>query len=712
VKYFIFIDESGSFDEGITRKASSLVGGICSTLDDQAWKALHVDQLSAFNSNSRIKFIYPDHYHCGKLLEGHLRVAGPVSRRDLEAFTNAVFTGICGSSAFFFASRNTGKRFETSPQATYVLNLVAATRKALETLFTRCPNADSVEIMVAQRTIAETINSNYPDYMPRLLDYIKDQILSGDSPAISFTRRLNAENRLLLRWGIGDRNPGLIAADFVCCLLRGGKKTPDGTIVERTNPDEFMFGDYRRHYDHEVARLLENKQYATTADYLRRYLPTTEGHPDYSRLIQALKREDDSQILMRETSALLAYTRFLIASRTREPGNLDGAKKLLHQLTDIAEANLRAKGSIENQRVWANYLADGLSDLAACHNHQGNVNPQKDIETRLTTLLQQQMNLLPGTHNTRKERLLEIRNRNLNYLFNDYRFEEVLTTFSDDVDRREAEVPADEPDELLGQMQGSLGQACAFLARTDPAWGDMARAYFEKSIKHFPSGISYYSMSANYLATLAWQSDDLNRACAEMNRHSGNNPVATPADLVSRLPEIMTTPNLSPFNAINYLRIASAHCDAVAADVIPIDKNMTAAIWDTWKTRIFEDHPCEHLCKWIGYLFLQAQQYESATQILAQGVSISKKLHFTVQTIGLSQLGLITVINKIRGDNQSHAKHFQECLSWTESLIAQSTPFASYLKAWGGIDQFSDILKGSDISSASDIARLLPFNYS
>jgi hypothetical protein len=75
-------------------------------------------------------------------------------------------------------------------------------------------------------------------------------------------------------------------------------------------------------------------------------------------------------------------------------------------------------------------------------------------------------------------------------------------------------------------------------------------------------------------------------------------------------------------------------------------------------------------------------------------------------------LGLITVINKIRGDNQSHAKHFQECLSWTESLIAQSTPFASYLKAWGGIDQFSDILKGSDISSASDIARLLPFNYS
>jgi hypothetical protein len=704
----MFIDESGPFDEGITRKAASLVGGVCGVLDDAAWEAAHRQQLDAFGRGSRIRFAYPDHYHCGKLLEGRLRVTGPVTRRDIESFTDDVFATACRSAAFVFASKNTGKRFESSPQATYVLNLVAATRKAVESLGTLCPDADSVEIVVAQRTISETVNSTYPDYMPRMLDYIKEQLLAGESPSVALARRLDAEGRLTLRWAVGDRNAGLIAADFVSCLLRGGKKPPDGMTVAWTHPDEVMFGDYRRYYDQEVLRLLKQKQYSTAADVLRRYFPTSNGHPDYAVLVHALRKEDDGDVLMRELTSLLVLARFLIDRRTQEPGNLGCAQELLTQLVRMAEASLTERSGIGVQRAWACLLVDALADLAACHNHLGAIGPQQDIQARLATLLTTHKDLLPGSHTARKERLLDIRNRNLNQLFNDYRFADVLSVFAGEVDRREAEVPRDEPDDLLGQMQGSMGQACAFLARTDTTWTDMAREYFEKSIMHFRPGTVFHSMSVNYLATLAWQVGDLPLACSEMGRHSGAPKIAGAADLAQRLPQILSSQGLSSFDAVNYLRIAASYCDQVR----PMAADDLKSIQDVWIPRMTSDHPYEQVCKWLGYMLIQAGEYDAARQLLSKGVQISKSMSFTVQTIGLSLLGLIAVADKSAGNQKAHAEHVAECAAWATDLAAQSTPFASYLSAVGGLEGLNHALSGNDgSSSAATISRILPFSY-
>lgn len=319
MKYFFYVDESGPFDEKLSRGKASFVGGICSEVDSTGWNTFHKNTLSELNRHSRYHFSYPQHYHCGPLLGRAIPGSSNVSIKDLEEFAKSVYSSILSNSLFAFGSRNRGKRFEYSPQATYVMNLVAALRCGFQKLAEVNRNdVQRVCIVIAQRSIGETTaHQGKEKYMSLLLGYVRDQLLIGEAPGVDLARRLERNSGTELRSGLGDREGGLIAADFVCCFLRMNAKPPASAPIYVCSPDTGMLvGDYRLFHERQAQELLMRGYYASGLDFMIRYFPGKTGVPDVHKVLDEVERQKDREILEREIPALLAVVHQLAKHRT------------------------------------------------------------------------------------------------------------------------------------------------------------------------------------------------------------------------------------------------------------------------------------------------------------------------------------------------------------------------------------------------------------
>lgn len=717
MKYSIYIDESGDFSEGLLKYAgsgkaknrkASIVGGLCSSLREKEWKERFKSLTKSLNERLGTELKYPAHFHCSDLIRGKIKISTLFSLDNNVECAETVFDTTVGavreSSGFIFAAKNRGKNFEWSSQATYGVILVSALRSAIEHLAQSGGTVDELEIVVAQRSFGETAVKNYNYALPK---FVEEQILAGGTDGVRLARDLKGRGKLIIKMGVATRNPGLIAADFVCSFLRAGNTRSSEPLI--SSPELVSFGDYRKFYEEEKLRLIKYGQYAAVVEFLRKFIPDREGKPDLTSLISALRRESNPDVLARELPALIAETAYLIRIRTEEEQALGIARTILEELIRIAENKLTAAGDPRSQKQWADVLVDAMVYLSTCYNHTGAVEPQKAIDAKISEVLEKYGRLMSRSYREREELLLEARTRNLNILFNDYLFMDIIKQFTGEVDQREKDIPPGQADELLGQMLGSIGQACAFQARIEPeVWSDMARDYLTQSLKHFEPGTLFYAMSVNFLATLAWQENDTAMACREMNRHPQAPGVQNPDDLLNNLAGYLTGDGLSVFDCVNYLRIAAAEVENGGTLNI---KNLND-ISKFWNSRIREEHPFEHLLKWIGYLYFLSDDAKTAVETYLSAVRICDKLNFTVKTIGLSILGLQAVTLRESGQVHEYGKCLADLRLKSDKLCQESAGFADYLTSFGGTEGLIAMVKKHGPEGASEVARFLPFNYS
>ncbi len=712
MKYYVYIDESGRFDEAIRTAGAgqeerpSVVGGVCCRLSTEEWESVHRGTLEQFSAASPIKFAYPKHFHCAPLLGNRIPTDGLVRQQDRVALARAVWDAVAHEATFLFGSRNPTGRFEFSPQATYVLNLVTALRGCMERLSGTEGGVEQCDILVAQRTITETADYDQGEYMAALFRFIKEQLQAGDSPGVSLAGRLISSDALRMRSGVGERSAGLIAADFACAAIRYGTKLAAKPIVLQPEPN--LGGDYRKFYEKEVLRLTKAQQYASAAEFLRRYFPHPGGAPDLGPLLHALRREDDHDILHRELNALLAGAQCLVEKRTLQADALKAATYLLEALDQIASSVLEGKSGPEVVRQWADLDVHALVLLGSCYCHTGAVGPQRVVEDKLDCLLKTYKPKMSLSYLQRGELVLEARTRNLNLLFNDYRFAEAMDMIEADAAKREGAVPKGETDELLGKMQGSLGQACAFQARQDPSWSEMARDYFRRSLRHFQPGTVFHAMSVNFLASLAWQENNLPLAIEEMNGHAGAICISGPEELAVRLFDVVSVEGISPFNVVNYLRIASAASDAGQTPSAEVLTELSRY----WEPRLISDHPHEQLAKWMGYLLSRQGACDQAERVYSRAITICASLSFAVETICLSITGLQALSRFAQGNTAGYADGLSRIRQMGVALEGRSAPFAEYLAHFGGTEGLAAMVKKHDEQGASEVARCLPFNYS
>ncbi len=715
--YHIFIDESGEFDEAIVepdgkkRTRSSVVGGVCGCLSEQDWETEFKALTKKYRDESGIPFVYPRHFHCAELFSNKIPIRETVSKVDCGKFATEIQSLVADNSLFLFASQNLSGSFEYSPQATYVLNLITSLRAVMDTLALKDDTVESCHITIAQRTIEETSQSHYDDYTGMLIKYAKTQLCAGDSAGAQLVRKLDGVGTLHVRsavtisWDGTRANGGLTAADFACGAIRYGTKAK--IKPERYTPTSTIGGEFANFYEQQVKQLIEGKQYAAASEFLRRYVPRTDGKPDMKPVLNALQKETDHDVLHRELNALLTEAEYLVEKRTVIAGSLKDATLLLEKLVTISKAHLEKETSPDVCRQWSDLQAHALALLLSCYNHTGAIDPQKRVESELNALLSAHRPKMSLSYLQRAELLLEVKIRNLNLLFNDYRFAGVLEAIETDLAQREKNLPEGETDELLGKMQGSVGQACAFQARLDPSWAEMAEDYFTRSLEHFQSGTLFSSMSINYLATLLWQNGDNEGALQAMNRHPGYPDMPTKKALVSTLPDLLCLDNMSAFDAVNYLRIASSSAEDGS---LPSGQGLTQ-IRDNWIKRATHDHPHEQFAKWLGYLFFLSGMHKDAANMYERGEAICEGQDFTLKTIGLSIL-VLNAINSLAGEDSAvSAKKLKDVERSARELEEKSVSFATYLLHCGGAQGLTELCQSQDKKQVAELARLLPFSY-
>ena len=713
MKYYIYIDESGPFDESFSGGKASVVGGICSQHSAQGWECLHQKHLDEFcHEHPDVNFSYPGHYHCGPLLAGKVAVAGCSDFSFVRKFTTSVFQHVLSESTFGFLSRNVGKQFEYSPQATYVMNLITALRYAFQLIAESHEDIESVQVVVAQRTIGETSKiSTVEQYMSFLLAHVTKQLLIGEGAGVALAQRLHSQGLLDFSTGLGDRNAGLIAADFVCCLGRYGRKAVGNTKLFFCRPDEHaLLGDYEAFHARQVAEFLKNKYYGSCLEFLCRYFPLNNGEPDTKQLLDALKREDERDILQRELPALLSVIHQLSKNRTVAPNMLSAAIRVAEHLVELAQ-RFSIDSSASIQRQWLNFHIQVLAELSACYNHTGSVGPQLIAEEQLAELLSKRGKDSGMDATQRRSLLFDVQNRNLNRLFNDYRFEDAYCLAEELSASRRQMVPFGEADELLGQILGSHGQACAFMAKMDPNWSDSAIELFEQSLEHFAAGSHQEEMSKNFLVTAAWQAGRLDDAVRYMIPEIGLNITATDAidALTKRLS--VPAPERRAFDVVNCLRLAAAYFYVTESH--SLDLNLRTSLESTAR-RLGTDHPYEQWLKWLGIIHLQCKEYTEAENCFAAAKSICNNHEFTMKTIGTSIELLRVLAKRIKNPgkiNSANEKCFYEEL---KRLREQSVSFDAYISKSTILDKLPSRPQDqrTDYDTLWHLYTSLPFSYS
>jgi hypothetical protein len=547
--------------------------------------------------------------------------------------------------------------------------------------------------------------------MNSLLKWVKDQILVGDASGQKLAKQLSASQALHLYSGIGDKNPGLIAADFICSYIRQGTALPKKPLI--IHSDETIKPDYSTFYLKELESLVKLGQYSTAIEFSRVSFPALQEDERYgfARIFSSVKKETDEDLITRELESMILNCRYLISRRISEKSALESAIEILVEITQIARNKIITVSDIKLKRVWIDILIDSLVELLSSYNHRGEAGPQKHIEEEIDKILSTYSSLISKTYHQKNELLLEVKVRNLNILFNDYRFLNMIeddNIIMKDIGIRENNLPKEVTDELLGKMYGSVGQACAFLSKTDTTWAESARLYFEKSILNFIPGTLYHSMSVNYFAALACQESNYTLACQEMNRHPEYMKISTPTDIIDKFEQYILQDKVNIFDITNYFRITSLLVETGKV----IEMKAIDSVRSHCLKKLSDEHPSEQVCKWLGYIYYLHGDNARSIELYEQGKAICLKSGFTMKTIGMSVSGLKCISLRKSGDIAGYSNELNAFKSILSSLTNESINFNKYIESVGGMDSIINIIKDSGTNSVSIISRLLPFSYS
>lgn len=689
MSYYAFVDESGQFASDCD---NSVVGGFVTTWDegriaqriDQAIMVVYHRHGHKFTANDihMAPLLFPE----TAFQESDRTRFSAVPAPPREAFAGELLLALKEMAVCVFMSVNDGFSFGTeNQQSRYGNNLMAALRALVRHLGS--PAGDDMHIAIAPRGKACLRDGeDKATYHAQLVSHVR----SVFGVPVKFSRRYQR---------------GFDMADVACHYLRRGlieESTVFGdTPVVVTSAKDLRAPDPGVSIAAMVSRLAENGDLCTA------YSLAT----DEKQRAEILGRLDALQgtALLGQLSLFLQLGAEKTDRRTVEHTSLLESYEIVKIICRLAWREFQ---SGQQSRDALDLCLSGLDYATTCTNHLGVAGAQANFFGRFEQLLREHGHLLPSRLET-KERSLSFRNRAYNNEFNDYRFRRIIDHFRETTDARVGQM-GDDKDDLTGEMCGTIGQAYAFLARTEPELGTFAEAYFERSLRYFLPTHKYHAMSVNFLATLHWQSGDIQGALATFGRHAFLGDEAVPpksspetlrrtagAWLDRLLTERHDHPG-TPFDVVCLLRII-AETHALA----PVSMAALSDLGKWVKAYPSQDHPHELIAKWLGVLHLKHDPTK-AVEWFTRAIAISDKLGFTVQTIALSPFGLRAVAHTQSGDRAAAAADSELLLSRADDLVKRSATFGSYLDEVGGEESLVTDIQAQNVAA---ICRWLPFAY-
>ena len=705
-RHFVFIDEAGGFGSGGFK---SIVGGFITGLTYGELVKRTDTLLREVSAQANYPF-QPDHIHLAPLLHPGANGIGRVSQSFFKIPEKArrMLADACTSALpefyeqCFYSKNNVPFAPGGRLQEKYVDTLIGLLKLIRIYLDDRGITGQT-EVHIAPRCKVIPDEMETPNgsrkidanaYHGELANYLRMYLPEC-------TIRCNKSREVGLQW-----------ADVACYRMRehaNGK--PQKAIRADCLQTTVAYKD-EGHVFSFCEHLLKEEHYALAYE-------EADESAGRERVLELVARIQNPFDALAELAGLLSRVRECIRNRATDPGAMDEARKLLESLhaalDDWINPARLAEVDVHTQPACTALLLDLLDATASWHHHHGATGQAEWVE-RYIDAMKRLGHVLPNA-TERRTKLFEFVNRSHNVDINDFRFESVISLFENTVMERAAALEPGERDEPTAKALGTLGQAYAFIARTEPEYARIAEEYLRRSLPHFVPGHFYHAQTLNYLATLHWQTRDVHaglRCLAENTHLTIYGPIppepAAQRDLMLKWLPIALGEAPAPYDALSILRLlGEIHAEA------PVGKEVLAQLSKMVAACNVGNHPHQLLAKWLGILYLRAGRNSDAARELGRTWDIANsivtpdpKATLAVTATAIPAFGLRAVARQRMNQAVQAREEMERLESSCEELAANSGGFARYLDEIGGQEQLFEDIKNQDIGA---IARWMPFEY-
>jgi tetratricopeptide (TPR) repeat protein len=250
-------------------------------------------------------------------------------------------------------------------------------------------------------------------------------------------------------------------------------------------------------------------------------------------------------------------------------------------------------------------------------------------------------------------------------------------------------------------MLGTIGQTYAFMSKLNPEYSEKAEFYFLKSFKFFIEDSIHQQMSINFLTILAWYCNNLEQAKKYFGMRKN----------ISEGKSLTTWVKAIVVRSEN--NIGKTFDISILLRLLAIEQIGTKKIIELTEEYIYsmdkiKEHPFELIYKWLGVNYLLQDNYRQSIIYFDKAFDITENGFFTLQTIGISILGLKAIALFKDNKKENAEEVILQLQDITDILMQQSPSFADYIKSIGGTKQMCDDINHYKII---DTAKWLPFAY-
>ena len=676
-KYYIYIDESGSFKE---TKDRSFVGGfITQETPEKLYKKIEIVLKNFQSQHGKIlgiedihaaEILHPYNFSDTKNQTKYTEIDLRIRTEFIAGFSELVKQ----ETIYFIKSENKQFQFgEENAQSRYGNCLGAWFQKAIDILVEREQDKKfQLKFAIAyrnQKCLPE--GTDFKSYHQKMNEYVKN--LCNENSNI-----LNKDEFIT---HISDL---LRLADIACHIINNIEdKDFLKNKIYKTKPNEFITKNYQNFHQKSQKDLIEKGEIAAA---YRLAESEKERREIFAEISKLKEKQQPTQI---RYFLNVAYE--LVEKRTFTKDALTQAKNIFEKIFNTFQDS-------ENEKIQA-VIKDAINGLILCANHSGEIVKQIDLLEHAQKIIQKQQKL-PAL--VRHAQILEIRNRTLNDQFNDYLFDEIIESFESEIEnyaklikiaKEQKILPENEKDHLLHKLFGTLGQAYAFLSAQDID-------YFEESINYFQKSLQYFNESLDdprtpiYLATLYWYHKKFEEA----------EQILKDYDIISLdqilVENLMILVEKEPDQNTAFILSILLHL-IVEQNLIDLD-----TLQKIEKQIKFQNkHPFELIYKWLGIAYLNIEKKDQkAIQYFEKAINIQQGI--TIQTINLSAHALkIIASQKLNRDTTKALENFEKSLN---EVIKDSQGFKIYIQERGGKEK---LMKDMEEQNIESIIRWLPFSY-
>jgi len=696
MKYYLFIDETGNFEQRtkVNNNTNFVAGWVCQQPVPMQIRQIINNAVTPHNQeveetlgkNYRLKV--PDHLHFIPLHIPRLRtdaddkITFPMEK--VPPLMSSIFNNLEEKTVFTF--RSTGfPRYYANEQSTYIEILRATILQVLNEI--ELKKEDKIEILIASRRIrvlmGESGIKKSAEYERNICDNLRNEISEV------FAEK-SMGDRINIVMASARKEMCLAVADLFCGALRNEKNNYLESYKKKGKLKKFSI---HKAFFYLSNRTIPRIRHVFSEDHTMgimlglEHLAMNPLNNDLKKAVDSMCKKIDAEDTRLLENELQSYLEEKLIKDPNRYENLDFTK------TFIDEVEKRFTG----RRIIAFTMRNRI--IIGCHRGEIEL---VEVQKYLDLLEKHGPEIFNGMYNVAQERLETILFMVQSAAFNIFKFEDVEKYLTREIETYDKIFPLQDDDmidETRARLEGTIGQMYAFLCDypEGDAYHDDAELYLKMDIVHCAPHSPFWLQGMGYLTSFYFKRNDLEKTINSFMVETRSKECNT-KDIF----------DLSKIDYLNFQQSSFSLLHRLYTCALALRQNMDIIGEETLKSQLLDEktkieYPTFLIMKWLGVIYALKGDIETALLLFERAVGGKEPDEFTIEVIKIPIKIMIHFCKKKLGKRSRF--DLRENLDGLETRVQGISKNLERL----GIKKHMEY---EDIVDWYAIARVMPFYYS